>query len=242
MTDVTAECQNPTAQKTENYEQVTRNSKDNQDPLELYDLEITETARGSESLETDFGETYGSGDIQDSPGSFEVDHKQLIEDGSFEEIELEAKGKRRDIRKGVSPVLQNSSTSEQEQPYNETNSEIVPSVLKRKIAVSGAFLIITLFTINCNQLKFAIDVGSTYEYYSVVVSLLVVSMTLQISASMSLFLLGCYNFRSPRDKRQAAILNNSTLIIVCIITIMNFFITIFSMKATDLEKCLDTST
>ncbi|GIZ04341.1 uncharacterized protein CEXT_771561 [Caerostris extrusa] len=50
---------------------------------------------------------------------------------------------------------------------------------------------IALFTTNCEQLKFVLELGDLHIYYNEVLGLLITSLILQLLVGLTMFLLGC---------------------------------------------------
>ncbi|KAG8201343.1 hypothetical protein JTE90_016820 [Oedothorax gibbosus] len=111
-------------------------------------------------------------------------------------------------------------------------------VMTRRITIAGGFLDIALFTANCEQLKFVLELGKWHIYYNEVLGLLITSLVLQLLVGLTMFLLGCQVVHKVSDETYSNFLNHATMGLVALITIVNIFINIFGPKGSAIAYCL----
>ncbi|XP_015926879.1 ninjurin-2-like [Parasteatoda tepidariorum] len=115
--------------------------------------------------------------------------------------------------------------------------EVVPNpLITRRISIAGGFLDIALFSANCEQLKFVLELGNLHIYYNEVLGLIIASLVLQLLVGLTLFLMGCQI--SKEKEVYSNVLNHTTMGLVAIITIINLFIHTFGPKGTVMARCL----
>lgn len=112
------------------------------------------------------------------------------------------------------------------------------SLMTRRITIAGGFLDIALFTANCEQLKFVLELGTLHIYYNHVLGLLITSLVLQLLVGFTMFLLGCQVIQKVSDETYSNVLNHITMGLVALITIVNIFIGTFGPKGTVMARCL----
>ncbi|GFY18296.1 hypothetical protein TNCV_2047021 [Trichonephila clavipes] len=111
-------------------------------------------------------------------------------------------------------------------------------LITRRITIAGGFLDIALFTTNCEQLKFVLELGEFHIYYHQVLVLLITSLVLQLLVGFTMFLMGCQGIYKDGKETYSNFLNHSTMGLVALITIINIFISTFGPKGTVMARCL----
>ncbi|GFT94353.1 hypothetical protein NPIL_178061 [Nephila pilipes] len=111
-------------------------------------------------------------------------------------------------------------------------------LITRRITIAGGFLDIALFTTNCEQLKFVLELGEFHIYYNQVLALLITSLVLQLLVGFTMFLMGCQGIYKDGNETYSNFLNHSTMGLVALITIINIFISTFGPKGTVMARCL----
>ncbi|XP_072233436.1 ninjurin-2-like isoform X3 [Leuresthes tenuis] len=101
----------------------------------------------------------------------------------------------------------------------------------KKTAAEG-MLDIALFLANITHMKTVIEQGAGYRYYAAVLTLISLSLALQIVAGVLIIIIGRRNLNNSTLQKRLDYLNNVTTIIVFITTVLNFFISTFGMQRT----------
>ncbi|KFM68874.1 Ninjurin-2, partial [Stegodyphus mimosarum] len=136
----------------------------------------------------------------------------------------------------IEPSL--ASVEENVKVVDPTFSTAGSHLMTRRITIAGGFLDIALFTANCEQLKFVLELGYFDIYYKHVLGLLITSLVLQLLVGLTMFLLGCQVIKSASDETYSNFLNHTTMGLVALITIVNIFISTFGPKGTVMARCL----
>ncbi|KAF8785892.1 uncharacterized protein LOC129958955 [Argiope bruennichi] len=114
-------------------------------------------------------------------------------------------------------------------------------LITRRITIAGGFLDIALFTTNCEQMKFVLELGEYHIYYRQVLGLLITSLILQLLVGLTMFLLGCHVVNKYSSETYSNVLNHATMGLVALITITNIFISTFGPKGdATIGRCLAT--
>merc|ERR1712013_658569 len=92
-----------------------------------------------------------------------------------------------------------------------------------KKTISQGMLDIALLTANAAQLKYILQVGSEHEFYTAMLVLVISSVVLQV-------ILGGIDINEPEHHKTADILNNTTTVLVFIITFINVIISGFGFQ------------
>ncbi|XP_054709622.1 ninjurin-B-like [Uloborus diversus] len=119
-----------------------------------------------------------------------------------------------------------------------TANDFGSQLMTRRITIAGGFLDIALFTANCEQLKFVLELGNFHIYYQQVLGLIITSLILQLLVGFTMFLLGCKVLKKTSDETYNNFLNHSTMVLVTLITVVNIFISTFGPKGTIMARCL----
>jgi len=112
-------------------------------------------------------------------------------------------------------------------------SQLNPNRYATKKTISQGMLDIALLTANASQLKYLLQVGDAHEYYTPMMILIVSSLVLQIIVGILFLILGGLDINEDDHKKDADIINNITLVIIFIITVINAFISGFGIRHTD---------
>ncbi|XP_069685652.1 ninjurin-1-like [Periplaneta americana] len=100
----------------------------------------------------------------------------------------------------------------------------------RKTITQG-FIDVALLMTNVAQLKFLLDLGSTYSYYTLLVTLFSVSIALQIIRGILNVTLGVlYNIGEEDHQVSATVLNNIVMALGALSTIINTIASGFDMS------------
>ncbi|KAM7378219.1 hypothetical protein PAMA_013222 [Pampus argenteus] len=101
----------------------------------------------------------------------------------------------------------------------------------KKTAAEG-MLDIALFLANITHMKTVIEQGAGYRYYIAVLTLISISLALQIVAGILIIIIGRRDLNNAALQKRLDYLNNVTSIIVFVTTVINLFISTFGMQRT----------
>ncbi|XP_014243692.1 ninjurin-2-like [Cimex lectularius] len=104
------------------------------------------------------------------------------------------------------------------------------STYAAKKTVAQGMMDIALITANANQLRYLIQFQSYAPTYYVTLTLIVLSIVLQVIVGLFLIFKGRYDLKGEEKLRQANIVNNYVVVGVFLITIINVFIASFSLS------------
>ncbi|XP_021942424.1 ninjurin-2-like [Zootermopsis nevadensis] len=100
-----------------------------------------------------------------------------------------------------------------------------------KKTITQGLLDIALLTANASQLKFVLEAGESHPYYVLLVTLLAVSIALQLlRGCMNVVLGSLYNISEEGHQTAASILNNIVLALGALSTVVNAIISSFDMS------------
>jgi len=130
-----------------------------------------------------------------------------------------------------------------EQMTEENDKPLDANSYATKKTIAQGMLDIALLTANASQLKYVLQVGQQHEFYTLMVSLICISIVLQACQGVVYVLLGsAFNINKPKDQNAANIWNNVLLAMGIITTILNIIISAFDMRETDMMKPNSTMT
>ncbi|XP_015791429.1 ninjurin-2 isoform X2 [Tetranychus urticae] len=109
-----------------------------------------------------------------------------------------------------------------------SNMPMDVNIYATRKTVAQGMMDIALMTANASQLKFILINSSNHRYFAVSLSLLTISIILQIVVGIILIFLGRWNINFRGDHRKAENANNAVLILIFLITIVNIMITSFA--------------
>lgn len=88
---------------------------------------------------------------------------------------------------------------------------------------------IALITGNASQLRYVLHTRGIHPYYSLSLSMIGVSLLIQIAVGFALIWNGRYNVKVIGESRKVNIFDNWIVLAVFILTVLNIFISIFSL-------------
>ncbi|KAK7790744.1 hypothetical protein R5R35_013098 [Gryllus longicercus] len=104
-----------------------------------------------------------------------------------------------------------------------------------KKTIAQGMLDIALLTANASQLKYILQVGKEHEFYTLMVTLISVSIILQAAQGILCLVLGStYNINKPKEQRKANAWNNVALALNVLITGVNVVLSAFDMRSSDM--------
>ncbi|XP_029640420.1 ninjurin-2 isoform X6 [Octopus sinensis] len=101
--------------------------------------------------------------------------------------------------------------------------------LTKKTMAQG-LLDISLLMSNMSQLKSVLDSGQGSSYFILLITLISVSLVLQVVVAHMLWILAVSRGSTQEQLKRQNILNNIIVILILIITISNIFITAFAVQ------------
>ncbi|XP_077286909.1 ninjurin C [Arctopsyche grandis] len=100
-----------------------------------------------------------------------------------------------------------------------------------KKTIAQGMLDIALLTANASQLKYILQVGEKHEFYTLLLTLITVSIVLQVTAGVLFVVLGSFfDLNKPEDHKKADILNNVCLAINVLIVSVDVIVNVFFMR------------
>ncbi|XP_055624244.1 ninjurin-2-like [Toxorhynchites rutilus septentrionalis] len=104
------------------------------------------------------------------------------------------------------------------------------SYATRKSFAQG-MLDLALLTANASQLKFLLTVGTAHEFYHLLLTLVIISISLQVFQAVLIIVLAMVlDLNKVEQQRKSNILNNVLIIITVISVVINVIISAFDMK------------
>ncbi|RWS02888.1 Ninjurin-1-like protein, partial [Dinothrombium tinctorium] len=108
-----------------------------------------------------------------------------------------------------------------------SNMPLDMNIYSTRKTVAQGMMDIALMTANASQLKYVLLNATNHRYLEVTISLLTISIVLQIVVGIILIFLGRWNINYRGDQRRADMANNSVVIIIFLITVVNVMISSF---------------
>eukprot|EP00088_Acartia_fossae_P005060 TRINITY_DN12215_c0_g1_i3.p1 TRINITY_DN12215_c0_g1~~TRINITY_DN12215_c0_g1_i3.p1 ORF type:complete len:130 (-),score=22.61 TRINITY_DN12215_c0_g1_i3:54-404(-) len=108
-----------------------------------------------------------------------------------------------------------------------------PNRYATKKTVAQGMLDIALLTSNASQLRYLLKVGDAHEYYEPMLALIISSIVLQLIVAALFLALGFLDIEEKSQQKTADAINNSTLVLVFGITVVNAVISGFGIRHTD---------
>ncbi|NXV06102.1 NINJ1 protein, partial [Cettia cetti] len=99
-----------------------------------------------------------------------------------------------------------------------------------KKSAAESMLDIALLMANASQLKAVMEQGPSFSFYIPLITLISLSLTLQIMVGVLLIFLVKYDLNNPEKHGKLNFLNNLATGLVFIIVVVNIFITAFGVQ------------
>ncbi|GAB0094955.1 Ninjurin [Sergentomyia squamirostris] len=99
-----------------------------------------------------------------------------------------------------------------------------------KKTIAQGMLDIALLTANASQLKYILQVGEKHEFYTLMLTLISISICLQMIVGILFIVIGSLNINRHKDQNAAVILNDIILILIFVISIDNVIISGFGIE------------
>lgn len=125
-------------------------------------------------------------------------------------------------------------------------SAIVKSLDANKYAtkktIAQGLLDVALLTANASQLKYILQVGEKHEFYTLMLTLIIVSIVLQLIQGIVCVFVGTgVDLYEQQDAKKANLANNIILSLNLLLMVVNIIISTFEMKE-DFSDTGDTTT
>ncbi|KAJ8925804.1 hypothetical protein NQ315_009654 [Exocentrus adspersus] len=98
-----------------------------------------------------------------------------------------------------------------------------------KKTIAQGLLDVALLTANASQLKHVLQIGEQHEFYTLMISLIIISILLQLAVAILFVIIGGLNLNKEKDHKAAIILNDIILIFIFFISIVNIIISGFGL-------------
>ncbi|OWR40654.1 hypothetical protein KGM_211610 [Danaus plexippus plexippus] len=102
---------------------------------------------------------------------------------------------------------------------------------QQKKNLAQGMMDLALLSANANQLRYVLESASTHPYYYPSLVFISLSIVLQIAVGVGLIMNSRYNVKDEKDICKADKINNMTVLGVFLVTIVNVFITSFSVAS-----------
>ncbi|OCT86189.1 hypothetical protein XELAEV_18019883mg [Xenopus laevis] len=93
---------------------------------------------------------------------------------------------------------------------------------------------VALFIANTAQLKAVLEQGHSFTYYITLITLISISLVLQVLIGILLIIIACKNLNDISKQPQLNWLNNVAMGLVFLTVLINIFITAFGVQKTSL--------
>ncbi|XP_015836954.1 ninjurin-1 isoform X1 [Tribolium castaneum] len=99
-----------------------------------------------------------------------------------------------------------------------------------KKTIAQGLLDVALLTANASQLKYVLQVGEKHEFYVLMLTLISISIVLQLIVAILFVIIGGLNINKQRDHFAAYVLNDVILILIFLISVINIVISGFGLE------------
>lgn len=143
-------------------------------------------------------------------------------------------------RVASSPREMMSSSSRGHQPHTHTGMSLPMSQMPKtsnmpldmniyatRKTVAQGMMDIALMTANASQLKYILLNAQKHKYLEATISLMTLSILLQVIIGIILIFLGRWNINYRGDQRRADIANNAVVILIFLVTVVNVMVSAF---------------
>lgn len=105
-----------------------------------------------------------------------------------------------------------------------------PNLYATKKTVAQGLLDVALLSVNATQLKQLLQLGPKHDFYTVMVTLISVSIVMQILVGIVFMALGFVNVNKEKNQRSAEVLNNLATAAVFGVTVLNILAASFDLR------------
>ncbi|XP_013916819.1 PREDICTED: ninjurin-1 [Thamnophis sirtalis] len=114
--------------------------------------------------------------------------------------------------------------------WPRTNRQINMNHYANKKSAAESMLDIALLMANASQLKAVMEQGPSFGFYAPLITLISISLALQIAVGVLLIFLVKYDLNNPAKHARLDFLNNLATGLVFVIVVVNIFITAFGVQ------------
>lgn len=136
----------------------------------------------------------------------------------------------------VKDPLSIDTTDKKSQQIKQNNSYAA------KKTVAQGMMDVALITANANQLRYLIEYQRESSTFYVILSLIIISLMLQIAVGASLIFKGRFDIKGQSKSLLARRINNYVVVGVFLITIINVFIAAFSITVPTTQPLIEQRT
>ncbi|GFT63597.1 ninjurin-2 [Nephila pilipes] len=129
----------------------------------------------------------------------------------------------------VSPTNAANGTGEN----GKGGANLDANVYATKKTIAQGLLDVALLTANASQLKYLLQVGKEHEFYYVMMTLISLSIILQVLTGCMMLLVANTNLNEVKKQRRAENLNNAITVGVFLVAILNILISALGIKNSD---------
>ncbi|XP_035784470.1 uncharacterized protein LOC118462678 isoform X1 [Anopheles albimanus] len=122
----------------------------------------------------------------------------------------------------------------------QTQSELSSFVQKKSFAQN--MMDIALLSANTNQLRYVMDLGEKHPYYGTSLSLIILSLFMQVVVGLAMLYCNRYNIRNKGEMKRATHVNNLSVVGVFMVTLINVFISTFNGSQAEIVGSTTTAT
>ncbi|XP_023343528.1 uncharacterized protein LOC111712988 isoform X2 [Eurytemora carolleeae] len=115
----------------------------------------------------------------------------------------------------------------------QTRGKLDPNRYATKKTIGQGMLDIALLTSNASQLRYILQVGEAHEFYTAMLALVITSIVLQIIVACLFLIVGTMDINDEYYQQTGDFVNNTTLVLIFIITFINIVIAGFGIRHTD---------
>ncbi|XP_022244274.1 ninjurin-2-like [Limulus polyphemus] len=144
-----------------------------------------------------------------------------------------AEGPRQAFSSNSEPVATEDNGNKPQVESQKSGRLLDHNAYATKKTVGQGMLDIALLTTNVSQLKYLLQVGKKHEFYYLLITLVSVSIFLQIFVGALFIIIARMNVNEEKSQGKANILNNIITGAVSVITAINIVSSAFNMKSTD---------
>ncbi|KAG8187173.1 hypothetical protein JTE90_020045 [Oedothorax gibbosus] len=113
------------------------------------------------------------------------------------------------------------------------NTVLDANVYATKKTIAQGLLDVALLTANASQLKYLLQVGKEHEFYYVMLTLISLSIILQVLTGCLMLLVANTNLNEVKKQRRAENLNNAITVGVFLVAFLNIIISALGIKNSD---------
>lgn len=115
-------------------------------------------------------------------------------------------------------------TTDKKSQYKQSNT------FAAKKTVAQGMMDVALITANANQLRYLLEYQRESNTFTLILSLIIISLSLQVAVGISLVFKGRFDIKGKSKSNIAHKINNYVVVGVFLITIINVFIASFSIS------------